>query len=161
MKRLFDRLARQEEGSAVTEFALSTLLLVPVALYSMYVGEAYMVAIKVQEAEISATWDITAYRLHEYMSGSYTGLYSRATSDSATNVSKDIRDFNSFTPGGGNGWSLPISSSTMDAIGCQKVSGNAFTGHSGSSYLHADGYVNCKTKATFKNHFIPQRAHTE
>ncbi|HCF62159.1 MAG TPA: hypothetical protein DFS52_29735 [Myxococcales bacterium] len=164
-----------EEGAAVAEYALSTLLLVPIALYSMYAGEAFMMAIKAQEAEIAAAWDTTAYRLHSFPSGGHRSLYAQAMSRSEASARAALADFDSFSPRGGRGWKGPITSAELQQLDCELApeapealvtisydaggGGGDRSGYIGP--LHNDGLVRCRARISLVNHFIPERAHQE
>ncbi|MGI5864422.1 MAG: hypothetical protein ACOX6T_20545 [Myxococcales bacterium] len=164
-----------EEGAAVAEFGLSTLLLVPLALYSMYVGEAFTMAIKAQEAEITAAWDTTAYRLHSFPNGGHEGLYAQAMSRSAASTLRALADFDSFSPQGGSDWVGPVTSAQLTDLACElearapdklvthsfAAGGNTKASNGTTGPLHNDGVVRCRASIRLVNHFIPERAHQE
>jgi hypothetical protein len=58
--------AANEAGAATTEFAISALLLVPLLVGLGLVGELFSAMAKVQEAEIAASWEVSAYLLHDF-----------------------------------------------------------------------------------------------
>ena len=53
-------------GASTVEFALSMLVFIPLALYGAFAGEVFQAGFRAQEAEQSAGWDITAYKMHNY-----------------------------------------------------------------------------------------------
>ena len=158
---------KTEEGAAAAELALATMLIVPMALYSMYVGEAFVAGLKAQEAEIAATWEITAFRLHNFRSGSYTGLYSSAANRSADRVHNDLLDFDSFDRSNRNGRGNAVSEYEFTELRCgMRSGGSAGTnmgpgGGLGGSFLHSDGWVGCQARVEFRNRFLPRNAHSE
>ncbi|MGI5862322.1 MAG: hypothetical protein ACOX6T_09725 [Myxococcales bacterium] len=126
-----------------------------------------MAALKAQEAEIAATWEITAFRLHDFRSGSYTGLYSSAVSGAANRVRNDLRDFDSFDPSNRSGRINAVSEYELTQVDCGvRRGGNAGSGMGpggglGSSFLHSDGWVGCQARVEFSNRFLPRNAHRE
>jgi hypothetical protein len=158
---------RSETGAATAELALSTLVLVPIALYAMYVGEAFIAAIKAQEAEIAATWEVSAYRLHEYRSGGYRRLYTSAISAAERQLKTDLRDFDSYDDANGSGRVNAIAEYHLTSLECgtRRVSGGEPSPGSvfnlGGSYLHSDGWVGCQAKVQFQNRFLPRDAFKE
>lgn len=57
---------RHVKGASTVEFALSLLIFIPLALYGAFAGEVFQAGFRAQEAEQSAGWDITAYKMHDY-----------------------------------------------------------------------------------------------
>lgn len=73
------RLVSRPRGQAVTELALSSLVLVSLITFGIYFGEVIFGSLKVTEAGQSALWDLTHYKAH-----SMTGiLYSTNSEVSA------------------------------------------------------------------------------
>jgi hypothetical protein len=161
---------RNESGGAVVEFALSTILLVPMALYSIYVGEAFIAGAKAQEIEISAAHDISAFLLHDYTGGGFRGLYTNAIDNSADRALSDLRDFDSFRRGSG-GLEMVTSRARFSALPegmeCQlrtDLDSGAFRRIPGVPYpsaLHREGFVNCKAQVTVQNFFIAKKGYAE
>lgn len=60
---------RGEDGQALVEFAIVAPLIVMVLLFSMWFYELVQIKLKVQEAARFATWEATAYPLHDYKKG--------------------------------------------------------------------------------------------
>ena len=99
-------------GQSTTELALAMLLIVPCILYAVYVGELFMVGAKAQEAEISAAWDVSAYRFHDYAAGPGTvadrvaSRYDQVAASVAARLDADLNDLNSYANSGRRGVSL-------------------------------------------------------
>jgi hypothetical protein len=162
------KVRKAEEGAAAAELALATMLLVPMALYSMYVGEAFIAAIKAQEAEISAAWEITAYRLHNFGSGAnYRSLYSQAANGAARRLETDLQDFDSFDTSNRSGRINAVSEYELTGVRCELRSGGGAGSNMGpglglgGGYLHSDGWVGCQADVEFRNRFLPRRIHSE
>ena len=103
---------RSSRGASTTEFALALLLVVPCVLYGIHAGELFIVGAKAQEAEISAAWDVTAYRFHDYsVSATAAPAAVRARYDAvaaavSANIDADLVDLNSYASSGRRGMSL-------------------------------------------------------
>jgi len=164
MNRLFRRRA-EERGAAAVEFALLTLLLVPLVIYVIYSGEAVTASIKAAEAEMSAGWEITAFRTHDYQSpGNAKSLLEGAANDSAVRVDPAISDFNSFHDAGTSGHWGVFGHMTIEKLECKRRTSNHggdFGPSIGSSRLHKDGWVGCVTEVKFENRAAPTNAHLE
>jgi len=153
-----------DEGAAAVELALLTMLIVPMVVYTVYVGEAFITGIKAQEAEISAGWEITAFRLHAYNGGSSaSNLLSGAANDAATRVKNNLIDFNSFQNGGSTTGAKGVwGDSTLQELNCApRTSLTGFAGRFATDYLHSDGWVGCQAKVQFENKRAPVQAHGE
>ena len=61
--RLAAERSRGERGSALTEFAIITLAVVPVIIWSLYFVDVLDVRLTAQEAARYATWEFTSYEL--------------------------------------------------------------------------------------------------
>ncbi|NOZ87088.1 MAG: pilus assembly protein [Deltaproteobacteria bacterium] len=78
-------------GSAVTEMALLSIVLVPALLYAVYFFDIIHVMLKVQEAARYAVWEFTGYNLHDYNSSKGKGH--KAKFDSAKSaIEQDVKD---------------------------------------------------------------------
>jgi len=159
-----------EQGGATVEFAILTMVLVPLAIYVIYSGEAITYGIKAAEAEISAGWEATAYRVHDYAgSGNRQGLLEQAANTSATRVQERIKGFDSYK-GTGSGWHGVFGGATMGAngpLGCApRDQGDKFgpsegpTGF-GVEHLKSDGWIGCTTEVKFVNEHAVRNAHSE
>src|SRR3954462_7935686 len=91
-----------QRGAAVVEFALSTLLFVPLSIYAIYASEIFQVGIKAQEAEMLAAWNVTGVRVHDLANGS-TAAYDTNLSTAAANARAQaqarLADLDSFDNG--------------------------------------------------------------
>lgn len=76
-----------ESGQALVEFAIVAPLIVMVILFSMWFYELVQIKLKVQEAARYATWEATAYPLHDYKKGK--GALSQLAQTMTTNVRND------------------------------------------------------------------------
>lgn len=167
-----------ERGAAVLEMAVSLTLIVSLLLITIYVGEAFLAGAKAQEAEISAGWDLTAYRMHDYSKdgthdyeGGPTSLYGRATTLVAGRVKRDLSGLNSYVPGAREGQRFVLSEQRLEEDGLVCAPYNAenlgkeigaslltFDGlpHNAWKYLHRGGYVNCRAKVHFTSPYMPR-----
>ena len=71
-------MARDQRGAAVLEFALVSLIILLVIVWSTFFYELIQVKLKVQEASRFAAWEFTAFQLSDYNSGSHGGRFSSA-----------------------------------------------------------------------------------
>ena len=152
-----------EQGASTVELALATLLCVPMAIFAVYAGEAFVASIKAQEAEISAGWETTAYLTHKYADGkSAKQRLEDAATDAATRVFDSLKDFDSFEKGGRVGLNGVFGYDQFDELKCKPTSAIVgFAAGLASDYLHADGWVNCQARVTFENRRAPTDAHKE
>lgn len=159
------RAFRREEGAGTTEFALLTMLLVPMVVYVIYAGEAITTSMKAAEAEISAGWDITAYRTHAYSGGSASSLLNAAASKTKGEVDDALADLDSYADTGRTGYRGVFGFTTVDGLECTARSSSNNGGNygpvTGKSYLHSDGWVACTTQTQFENKKAPKNAHRE
>ncbi|HEY3448297.1 MAG TPA: hypothetical protein VGK67_18215 [Myxococcales bacterium] len=161
MRRHLKRLTESgERGGAAVEFALVTMLCVPMAMYSIYAGEAFVASIKAQEAEISAGWETTAFLLHDYEGGG-SGPLAQVAEDAAKRVKADLQDFDSFAKGAQVGLHGVFGHDTFDELECETRGLKGFAAPLAGNFLHADGWVGCKAKVTFENRRAPTDAHKE
>ncbi|MFL5347667.1 MAG: TadE/TadG family type IV pilus assembly protein [Hyalangium sp.] len=164
---------RQERGASTVEVALSMILLIPTALYSIYVGEAFILGARAQEAEIAASWDITAYRLHDFINGfdfeadpeGGPSLYRDISSRAANRVRRQMAGLNSFY-GTGNGQHLVVSQQSLERVECAPRDARGLLGDSlltfqatpvgTREYLHRGGYINCQAEVRFTPLYMPR-----
>lgn len=66
MRRVLRGFSRDTSGQALTEFAIVTPLICMVLLFAIWFYEVIHLKLKVQEATRYATWEATAYPLHDY-----------------------------------------------------------------------------------------------
>ncbi|MBI5543553.1 MAG: hypothetical protein HY901_06665 [Deltaproteobacteria bacterium] len=165
MFRLIHSIRDEEQGGSIAEFALTTLLLVPMVIYTIYSGEAFVAAIKAQEAEIHAGWEITAYLTHSYNGGpSPTERLTSAATKSADRVKGELKDFDSFNNTGSRvGYLGVFGLNTLDDLKCEPRSVGVDFGPKvvAKDYLHADGWVGCKANVSYENKRAPTDAHLE
>ena len=163
----------QQRGASTVEVALSMILLVPVVLYSIYVGEAFILGARAQEAEISASWDVTAYLLHDFKNGydfetdpeGGPSLYRDVASSVASRVKSRMAGLNSFTELG-NGQRLVVSQQSLQRVTCEPRDARGLLGDSlltfqatpvgTREFLHRGGYVNCQAEVGFVPLFMPR-----
>ncbi len=136
---------RHARGAATTEFALATLMIVPALLYGVYAGELFVVGAKAQEAEISAAYDLTAYRYHDYETataaaspGIVASRYDTIARAVSANIDADLKDLNSYASAGRTGVSLVAGTARFQgsAVTCTKR--GLKTATSPGSYLAAN-----------------------
>lgn len=79
---------RGEKGSSVVEFSIVATILVPLVMYSMFFVDIAKVRLKTQEIARYAAWEMTAYPLSDYDSGTHTNFFNQA----AAGVRRDVVD---------------------------------------------------------------------
>jgi hypothetical protein len=134
---------RHARGAATTEFALAMLLIIPCVLYGVYAGELFVVGAKAQEAEISAAYDMTGYRYHDYqspaaaLSSTVPSRYDSVATGVSADVDADLKDLNSFSATGRTGVTLVAGKAqfTGSAVTCTKRP--LATAGGGGGYLKA------------------------
>ncbi|MGC4121585.1 MAG: hypothetical protein QM765_44810 [Myxococcales bacterium] len=160
MRHLMRLTESGERGGAAVEFALVTMLCVPMAMYSIYAGEAFVASIKAQEAEISAGWETTAFLLHDYEGGG-SGKLADVAKAAADRVSNDLRDFDSFAAGSRNGLNGTFGYDRFEGLTCEPSGLQGFAAPLAGNFLHADGWVNCRAEVSFENRRATKNAHSE
>ncbi|HYH95663.1 hypothetical protein [Hyalangium sp.] len=167
------RQVRRERGAATVEVALSMLLLIPTALYAIYAGEAFLAGTRAQEAEISATWDITGFLLHDYDNGQDyeagpdgdPSLYVDVTQRAANRIEASLSGMDSYR-GGGNGQQMVISRQRLDNVDCRPMDARYILNralltyqaipYQTREYLHRGGYVVCSARVRFSPQLMPR-----
>jgi hypothetical protein len=145
---------RNQEGQAVTEFAIATMIFVPLTLFGIWFADTLHLGIKATEAEVIPAWDMTAMRVHDYQSGGpYDALYNQAIAQAQQGVLNEMQQsFDSTNPGGS-----PISASVVARaqdlqVQCQRTNGDGSgPGNAGvflpanapTQYLNANSWVTC------------------
>ncbi len=154
---------QDEQGGATVELALMSTLFVPMVIYAIYVGEAYVAGIKAQSAEIAAGWEVTAYLLHDYRNGNPASLYDNALSRSANRAQESHKDFDSFDDTGRTGYLGVFGFDRLEYVRCQRrdISNFGPDVH-GTKYLKKDfGWIGCEAETTFENRRATTDAHRE
>jgi hypothetical protein len=163
-------------GAATVEFFVSTLLLVPVILYAIWVGEVYAVGAKAQEAEIAAMWDASAYRVHDFNRGtrarSRLDAIATATELSIGGALEDLDSTRDATGNkrpfvGGHG-TLELRCRTITAAQLQRENAGTLVSFRSlrtdtrkavdattSEFLQQEGTVSCFATASYVADFFP------
>ena len=174
------RSSRRARGAATVELALSLLLLVPVLLYAIFSGEAFLAGTRAQEAEITAGWDMTAYRMHDYIDGyredAETDVFrGDAASDTQRQVATAVPLRVRQSLGGMDSYrrdntaparrTLLVSEQQLEGLSCEpfNVQGRdallTFEGipHGVREYLHRGSYMACRARVSVRPHHLPLR----
>ncbi len=171
------RSSRRARGAATVELALSLLMLIPVVLYAIYAGELFLAATRAQEAEITAGWDMTAYRMHDYEFGyRRQGEYSpdtavdtqRAVAEAVPRrVRRELGRMDSFQRGNTatGGRRFLLTEQRLEALTCQPFNAQShqplltFEGipNGVREYLHRGSYMACRAQVRFTSPYMPQR----
>lgn len=164
---------RRERGASTVEVALSMLLLIPTALYGIYAGEAFLAGTRAQEAEISASWDVTAYLLHDFENGQDyesgpegdPSLYQSVTRDAANRVQAELAGLDSYR-GAGNGQQQVISQQKLDKVDCKPMDARYVLDgalltfqaipYQSREFLHRGGYISCSAQMSFLPQLMPR-----
>lgn len=98
--RRMSGLHRAEEGGALVEFAVATLVLVPLVFYGMWFSDALHIATVATEASIEPAFDATAYLTHDYDGkGNAEAQFANVASKSQNEVLKELKtSFDSYDP---------------------------------------------------------------
>lgn len=64
--------AGDERGGAVVEFAIFTLVFVPLAMYGIWMGDVMHLGVRAEEASITPAFDATAALVHDFVNGGGT-----------------------------------------------------------------------------------------
>ncbi|AGC47362.1 hypothetical protein MYSTI_06089 [Myxococcus stipitatus DSM 14675] len=164
-------------GAAAVELAVSLMLFVPVLLYSIYAGEAFLAATRAQEAELTAAWDVTAYLGHDYATRARAGdsldpdraleVRRQVASVTGPRVMKGLPALDSFLR---EGVAPPrrrmvVSEQELVDVRCEPVDARdyrdgallTFEGMSSGvrAYLHRGGYTACRARVRFRSPFMP------
>lgn len=168
------RRVRSARGASTVEVAVSMILLVPTTLYAIYAGEAFLAGTHAQETEIAASWDLTGYRLHDYLSGQdfETGdngeksFYQQTTDRVTRRVAREMGQLDSYHARGSGGQRGVISHQELEEVKCEpmdarNVMGGALltfqaTPYPTREFLHRGGYVSCQAKVRFDPQFVPK-----
>lgn len=86
------RKARSEAGAATTEFALTSLILVPTLLYAIFFFEMSLAKLKANEASRYLVWEMTAYGLSDFQNGDHEAKFKKARSDILSEVKERYGD---------------------------------------------------------------------
>jgi hypothetical protein len=153
----------------MVEFALAMLVFIPVVYYSMYIGDGFIAGFKAQEAEISATWDTTAYRLHNFESGGGTkGLYDQAESSASARIQGDLQGLDSYAKVKVAGAGFSVSGGQlMPGVTCErkKIAGagdgvfstlGEMPEPTALKMFHVPSYMQCTAQTRVENRFMPQ-----
>lgn len=79
--RLQLRRSSEETGAATTEFALTTVILVPLLLYAIFFFEVMQAKLKANEASRYMVWEMTAYGLSDWQNGDHAKRFNDARSE--------------------------------------------------------------------------------
>lgn len=126
---------RTPRGQAVTEVALSLLVLVPILLGAIYLAEASMFRLEATEAATEPLWDATGYA-----NNSYTGGFNRtpgAASAASTNANARMRPR-----------TMLFTQATAPAVRCTAGTGLGLTITPTSSVYTDNGGISCTSQLT-------------
>ena len=159
----------RRRGSAMVEFSISLLFLVPVLLYSSYLSDAIFARLKIQEATAAATWDYTGRLLHDYNNFNHAGLYSGATSSVQSKTMTAYQGLDPWAAANGGSPSEFVgmgAKSKLISVTCAPASGvadpstTADTLTFGQADLHTGGLIRCQAQGQVTNwlmgHATPQ-----
>ncbi|MCP3057896.1 pilus assembly protein [Myxococcus sp. K38C18041901] len=164
-------------GAATVELALAMLVLVPVLLYALYAGEAFIASTRAQEAEMMATWNLTAHLGHDYAVG-YTGadkadddgafgLQRQVTSVTGPRVMKALAGMDSFGRAGSSPAKrrMVVAEQELTDVRCEPVDVRAYAqgrlltfdgvGAKVRAYLHRGSYMACRAQVEVQSSFLP------
>lgn len=164
---------RRVRGAATVELAVSLLLLVPVLLYAIYAGEAFLAATRAQEAEITAGWDMTGYLMHDYRNGYSGGGQDRqlaVTRAVPLRVGAELAGMDSFrrTDDGAAAWRrMLLTEQRLADLRCELFDARninddqlltfAAMPDGVMEYLHRGSYVSCRARVAFTSPYMPRR----
>jgi hypothetical protein len=116
VRRIWNRLVRDSEGQALTEFVIVLPVICMMFLFSLWFFELVVVKIKTQEAARYAAFEATSYPLHDYKQGgtalgSLAGTMSQEISAEATLRYADLDSSTTVPLGSGMmalSWAPPL-----------------------------------------------------
>jgi hypothetical protein len=164
---------RRQRGASTVEVALSMVLLIPTALYAIYAGEAFLAGTRAQEAEISASWDVTGYLLHDFINGEDyesgpggdPSLYEDITNAVQNRVKSELSGMDSYR-GSGSGQQQVISRQSIESVDCKPMDARPILNkalltfqaipYQSREFLHRGGYVVCNAKVRFSPQLMPR-----
>ncbi|NMO14184.1 hypothetical protein HPC49_19345 [Pyxidicoccus fallax] len=178
MASLRSRTPRRARGAATVEFAVSLLVLIPVLLYAIYAGELFLAGTRAQEAEITAGWDLTAYRMHDYLGGDTGGPGGEGEDSGAATrrrviqtvpprLEQELKGLDSYHRNASTreGRRMLLSEQSLRRLGCQpfNVEGGdryplrTFEGipNGVRHYLHRGSYMACRAEVGFRSPYMP------
>ncbi|MHB1843473.1 MAG: TadE/TadG family type IV pilus assembly protein [Deltaproteobacteria bacterium] len=160
------RLGKGDHGTAIVEFLVSLVFLLPVLLYSVYLQDALYARLKTQEATAAAAWDFTGHLLHDYDSfnhGSRYGVASSAVKASITQAYGSLDPWSERTGGPTTGWLAGAGArARLTSVSCQASSGGSLDvgqAAAASAQLHAGGLVQCQAQAQVQNRYLDSPTH--
>jgi hypothetical protein len=162
---------QSEDGAATTEFALCTVILVPMLLYSIYFFEVLEAKLKTNEASRYMVWEMTAYGLSDWQNADHEAKFATARTeilnelnqrygddlDGATSSGPDaiVPNYKAFTPIATE-ISVDTTQNTMDNVDPNIYQIGSFSGmDSVAEAIFRDWFkfnVKGKAKGTFKIH---------
>ncbi|HEX8700990.1 MAG TPA: hypothetical protein VF815_19245 [Myxococcaceae bacterium] len=166
-----DRRAGAARGTATTELAISMVVLIPVVLYGLYLADALLVGLRVQQVAIHEVWDSTGLRVHRYAgAGDDDAANADAYVNRVVQVADAVRDhtqlryqrLNPFSPTEGVG-TFAVMAPTLDPPSTPDPEQPLRPGQSsGAAVTHATmgartrvEFFNYQMMTTFQPHLDP------
>ncbi len=156
--------AGRARGTALVEFMISLLVLVPVLLYSIFLQDALYARLKAQEAVAAAAWDFTGHLLHNYDNYNHPLMFNKAKADVEKNIKKVYGALDAWDErmgGGASGWLTGAGArAQLSSIRCEQASaGSLDVGQAAAegTKLHEGGLIQCQTQARIENFYLDQK----
>jgi len=154
---------RDQMGGSMTEFAVGTLVLVPVVLYGIWFSDAMHFAVVAEEASIEPAFDSTAHLIHAYEGGSASSRLSGAASSSSSNVSSELSSsFDSFDKNANTYSSSVVAHPSNLQVTCkasggsgQSPGGTPAISNAGASLLPTNTWVTCNSSVEIDTVGVP------
>lgn len=158
------RLRANQRGGALVEFAVATLVLVPVVLYGMWFSDALHIATVATEASIEPAFDATAYKTHDYDGkGSAEAEFAGVASKVQKQVTQELStSYDSFDPG-----ASPIGASVVAhpqnlKIECGRTGGSGDLQGLGaiktrSNLMSTKSWVTCRSSIEINTVKVPDK----
>lgn len=147
---------RRARGQAVVELVLGLIVFVTVLIFAIHFAEVGFLSVKVTEAQHSALFDATGYKLHTWPTNTQPSknAVSKATSD----ANKRYGDFDSLTSSNkGKTVSEVFTRARSLNVQCKLGGGPSYSQGSATTNAYGDnGGVNCQTSAEVSAIGIPQ-----
>lgn len=171
---------RDQRGGAIVEFAVATLVFVPLVLYGIWFSDAMHFAFVASEASIEPAFDATAHLTHDYEGGGNPdGLFAGAVQKEQQNVMDELKtSYDAFDPSGNPNSVAVLASPKNLKVTCQRMNGGDGPsgvpaiqnkgGNGAVSMLPMKGWVSCTSGVEIDtpndripDKFMPEHSHSD
>jgi hypothetical protein len=90
--------ASDERGGAIVEFAIFTLVFVPLAMYGIWIGDVMHLGVRAEEASITPAFDATAALVHDFVRGGGTKVAAAVSQARTQQLNRMQTSFDASAP---------------------------------------------------------------